>query len=118
MILRDVRLQRQRGVGGWGGQQLVVQQLPTCSTLFLDDSCIWSYFCRKSFLILQVGADFFFFFCQDGSQVWVKEKIGEIRVGAFDMEPSSLLNKIFRCADAFSLGMKWLKKHKTQIHPG
>lgn len=29
--------------------------------LFLDDSCIWSYFCRKSFLILQVGADFFFF---------------------------------------------------------
>lgn len=57
--------------------------------LFLDDSCIWSYFCRKSFLILQVGADLFFF-CQDGSQVWVKEKIGEMRVGAFDMEPSRL----------------------------
>lgn len=80
------------GVGWGGGQQLVVQQLPTCSTLFLDDSCIWSYFCRKSFLILQVGADLFFF-CQDGSQVRVKEKIGEMRVGAFDMEPSSLLKK-------------------------
>lgn len=79
-----------------GGPQLVVQQpsahsSPTCSTLILDDSCIWGYFCRKSFLILQVGADFFF--CQDGSQVWVKEKIGEMRVGAFDMEPSRLFFK-------------------------
>lgn len=50
-----------------GGPQLVLEQLSahssaTCSTLVLDDSCIRGYFCRKSFLILQVGAEFFFFF--------------------------------------------------------
>lgn len=47
-----------------GGLQLVPKQ-PSAhsssssrSTLFLDDFCVWGYFCRRSFLILQVGADF------------------------------------------------------------
>lgn len=48
-----------------GGLQLVPKQ-PSAhssssssrSTLFLDDFCVLGYFCRRSFLILQVGADF------------------------------------------------------------
>lgn len=77
---------------GEGCPQLAVEQpsahsSPTCSTLFLDDSCICNlfFFCNSSFLILQVDADFFFF-CKDRSQVWVKEKVGGTRVGAFDLD--------------------------------
>lgn len=31
---------------------------PPLAALFLDDFCVWGYFFRRSFLILQVGADF------------------------------------------------------------
>lgn len=71
-------------------EQLSAHSSATCSTLVLDDSCIRGYFCRKSFLILQVGAEFFFFFLT-GWISSVGKKIKDRRNGcggAFDMEPS------------------------------
>lgn len=33
------------------------------------------------------------FFCQGGSQVWVKEKVGETGAGAFDLDPPRVSSK-------------------------
>lgn len=77
--------------GGGGGPAAGGAAAPPHAALcFLMTPVFGAIFAGSLFLILQVGADFF---CQDGSQVWVKEKIAETRVGAFDIEPSRLLKK-------------------------
>lgn len=63
----------------------------------LDDSCIWGIFAGGLFLFCR----YMQIFCQGGSQVWVKEKLGLRRGGG-------TLQGFLRNADSPSQLMKWL----------
>lgn len=113
---KKARCERRRR--GEGCPQLAVEQPSahsshTCSTLFLDDSCI-RFFFNNSFLILQVDADFFFF-CKDRSQVWVKEKVGGTRVGAFDLDPPRVSSTCWRSSSVSEMDFRMHRNKNRKL---